>query len=107
MNLYNNFKKRDWDCGDYGTVHAYLDHLSSPVSFLLPPTPDREPSPEEDEAGKYTLRQRVRSEDPKKLRTTLKAAQRMALSRQVCSHDSVWVAMVMKCVAKAPLILYF
>lgn len=56
------------------------------ISLLLPPTSDREPSPEEDEAGKYTLRQRVRSEDPKKLRTTLKAAQRMALSKQVSLH---------------------
>ena len=62
--------------------------------FSPPPTPDREPSPEEDEAGKYTLRQRVRSEDPKKLRTTLKAAQRMALSKQVVlTYDIVQVAM--------------
>ena len=88
-------------------MHIWITSLSLfTFSFLLPPTPDREPSPEEDEAGKYTLRQRVRSEDPKKLRTTLKAAQRMALSRQVCSHDSVWVTTVMKCVTKAPLILY-
>ena len=56
------------------------------ISLLLPPTLDREPSPEEDEVGKYTLRQRVRSEDAKKLRTTLKAAQRMALSKQVSLH---------------------
>lgn len=63
-------------------------------SLLLLPTLDREPSPEEDEAGKYTLRQRVRSEDPKKLRTTLKAAQRMALSKQVVlTYDIVQVAM--------------
>ena len=63
---------------------------------LLPPTSDREPSPEEDEAGKYTLRQRVRSEDPKKLRTTLKAAQRMALSKQVSLHACMTLAMVLK-----------
>ena len=69
------------------TLSSFSPSLPSSSPSPSPPTflfllLDREPSPE-DEAGEYTLRQRVRTEDPQKLRATLKAAQRMALSRYV------------------------